>query len=65
MLKGRIGLNDSRTKTLTVNWEWKYETGSNESEKTRNDEIDTNDAGKTFTFDILITGTQVNPSENA
>lgn len=64
VLKGRIGLNDARTKTLTINWDWDYQTGTNTSEIANNDKIDTNDAGKTFTFDITITGTQVNPSEN-
>lgn len=64
VLKGRIGLNDARTKTLTINWDWDYQTGTNTSEIANNDKIDTNDAGKTFTFDIIINGTQVNPSEN-
>ena len=61
VLKGRIALNDDRTKTLTINWDWQYETGNDESTKATNDEIDTKDAGKTFTFDVIITGTQVNP----
>ena len=64
VLKGRIGLNDSRTKTLTINWNWDYQTGNSESEITKNDGIDTQDAGKNFSFDVIITGTQVNPSEN-
>ena len=64
VLKGRIGLNDERIKTLTINWDWEYETGNSEAEITKNDEIDTNDAGKTFTFDVIITGTQVNPTAN-
>lgn len=63
VLKGRISLNDSRTKTLTINWDWQYETGNDEDTKAKNDEIDTNDSGKTFTFDVTITGTQVNPDE--
>lgn len=63
VLKGRIGLNDSRTKTLTINWDWKYQTGTTATEIANNDKIDTNDAAKTFTFDMAITGTQVNPSE--
>lgn len=64
VLKGRIGLNDSRTKTLTINWDWKYQTGTTATEIANNDKIDTNDAAKTFTFDMVITGTQVNPGEN-
>jgi len=64
VLKGRISLEDDRTKTLKINWDWKYETGNTEDEISKNDEIDTNDSGKTFTFDIKITSTQVNPAEN-
>lgn len=65
LLKGRITLNDSRTKTITIEWSWDYQTGTNESQIKANDQIDTKDAGKEFTFDITITGTQVNPSEKA
>ena len=32
-------------------------------EKANNDKIDTNDSGKDFSFDIKVTGTQVNPQE--
>lgn len=63
VLKGRIALNDARTKTLTIKWSWDYQTGNNDEEIKRNDKIDTNDAGKDFAFDIRITGTQVNPQE--
>ena len=50
---------------MIIYWTWDYQTGNNDEEIKRNDKIDTNDAGKDFTFDITITGTQVNPSENA
>lgn len=63
VLKGRIALNDARTKTLTIKWSWDYQTGTTAEEKANNDKIDTNDSGKDFTFDIRITGTQVNPQE--
>lgn len=63
VLKGRITLNDARTKTLTIKWSWDYQTGTTAEEKANNDKIDTNDSGKDFTFDIRITGTQVNPQE--
>lgn len=63
LLKGRITLDDSRTKTLTIYWSWDYQTGTTEEEKSNNDRIDTNDSGKDFSFDITITGTQVNPQE--
>ena len=47
---------------LTINWEWPYTTGTTEDEIAANDRIDTLDAAKTFTFDIKVTGTQVNPN---
>ena len=61
ILKGTINLEDNRTKTITIKWNWAYETGSTADERTNNDKIDTNDAGKDYSFDIEITGTQVNP----
>ena len=63
VLKGRIALNDARTKTLTISWAWDYQTGTTAEEKENNDRIDTNDSGKDFSFDIQVTGTQVNPQE--
>ena len=63
LLTGRILVSDSRTKTLTIEWNWDYQTGTTPEEIKNNDKIDTNDAGKDFTFDIIITGTQVNPNE--
>lgn len=62
VLKGRIELDDDRTKTLTIEWSWDYQTGTTE-EKEKNDKIDTNDSGKNFSFDMTVTGTQVNPQE--
>lgn len=61
VLKGRIRLDDARTKKLTIEWAWDYQTGTTVAEKEKNDQIDTNDSGKEFTFDITVTGTQVNP----
>ena len=61
VLKGRIRLDDARTKTLTIEWAWDYQTGTTVAEKEKNDQIDTNDSGKEFTFDITVTGTQVTP----
>ena len=63
VLKGRIALNDARTKTLTIKWAWDYQSGTTAEEKENNDKIDTNDSGKDFSFDIKVTGTQVNPQE--
>lgn len=63
-LKGRITLDDKKEKTLTIYWDWEYETPDVAGQEKTNDQIDTEDSGKTFTFDITITGTQVNPVEN-
>lgn len=59
-LTGSMGVSDAdKTKTVTLYWNWDYETGA-EDEIAANDEIDTTE-GKTpatITFDIEVTGTQ-------
>lgn len=63
-LTGNINADDeNKTKTFTINWEWKYETGNNEQEITKNDIIDTNNAKEisNYTFDVNVQGTQVVP----
>lgn len=53
-----IDANDTnKTRTLTVNWEWPYESGD--------DETDTNEGltALDYTFDIVVTGTQVVPQK--
>ena len=64
-LKGRIDANEeSKSRELTIQWFWKYETGSNVNEIIQNDKLDTEDAINVlnYTFDINITGTQVLPN---
>ena len=48
---------------MTINWQWEYETGSNESEIANNDQIDTKNAQDiaTYTFNVIVSGTQVVP----
>lgn len=62
---GTIGANEeNKIKDIQVQWEWKYETGNTEQEKSVNNQKDTQD-GKTikeYTFDIIVTGTQVLPN---
>ena len=63
-LSGTINANDeNKTRIVTINWEWQYETGENENEIHQNDIIDTNNAKQleNYTFDIYVTGTQVMP----
>lgn len=62
---GIINADDSnKVKEILVNWEWPYQTGSDEISKSKNDAQDTQD-GKNisnYTFDIVVTGTQVIPT---
>ena len=63
-LSGTINANDEdKTRTLNVKWKWDYETGNDSDEISRNDLLDTEDAKKiqNYTFDVIITGTQVQP----
>ena len=48
---------------MTVYWQWKYETGNNESEIAYNDEIDTQDIQNiaNYTFDVIVVAKQENP----
>lgn len=63
-LTGTIDANSNeKVKIMTIEWNWPYETGNLEDEKIAQDVEDTND-GKTleqYSFDIVVTGTQVNP----
>ena len=61
-LSGTINANDeNKIRTITINWEWQYETGENANEINQNDIIDTNNAKQleNYTFDIHVKGTQV------
>ena len=63
-LSGTINANDeNKIRTVTINWEWQYETGENANEIDQNDIIDTNNAKQleNYTFDIHVKGTQVMP----
>ncbi|MBR3162663.1 MAG: hypothetical protein IKF17_01000 [Clostridia bacterium] len=62
-LTGTIDANeDNKKKTLTISWLWNYETGDANQIST-NDKIDTDDGTKDldYTFDVVVTGTQVTP----
>lgn len=63
--KGVIDANDNnKVRTLTVTWEWLYETGTGD-EIVSNDKIDTQEglSALDYTFDIVVTGTQVIPTK--
>ena len=64
-LKGTINANDTnKTRTLTVSWEWLYETGT-ATQIPANDKIDTNEglSALDYSFDVVVTGTQVVPTK--
>ena len=64
ILSGTINADDEdKTRTLTINWEWPYETGSNEAEIADNDRIDTQNAQDiaVYSFSVMVSGTQVEP----
>lgn len=63
-LTGTINANaEEKVKTLTVAWNWKYETGNTSQEIAANDLIDTQNAKQinNYTFDVIVSGTQVMP----
>ena len=65
VLSGVINSNEEqKKKTFTINWEWKYETGSTKEEIATNDKIDTEDGKQisNYTFDVIVSGNQINPN---
>ena len=64
VLTDTINADDTnKVRTLTINWEWPYETGT-ENAILNNDKIDTNEGLQAldYNFDIVVTGTQVQPT---
>lgn len=64
VLAGVINANDQdKVKTLTIGWNWKYETGTSPQEILANDLVDTKDAKEidNYTFDVIVSGIQVMP----
>lgn len=64
VLAGTINANDqNKVKILQIGWNWKYETGTSEQEIAESDIIDTTNAKQmsNYTFDVIVSGTQVNP----
>lgn len=62
ILSGRINANEEeKRKSFSIEWQWKYETGSTNEEILANDKIDTEDAKKIldYTFDVVVSGTQI------
>lgn len=65
VLTGTINADDTnKTRTLTVEWEWPYETKTG-NVVAQNDEIDTAEGlnALEYSFNVKVTGTQVIPSK--
>lgn len=63
-LKGSIFASEARqTREIQIGWKWEYETGYTEEEIAYNDIIDTEDgiSDLDYTFDVVVTGTQMPP----
>ena len=55
--------NREKVKIMTIEWNWPYETGTSETEIIAQDVEDTNDGKllENYSFDIIVTGSQVEP----
>lgn len=65
---GIIDADDTnKTRTLTVDWEWAYETTDNDNTLEENDKTDTTEGLEAldYSFNITVTGTQVIPLLNS
>lgn len=63
-LIGTIDANSNeKVKIMTIEWNWPYETGTTSEEIKVQDVEDTNDGKllQNYSFDIIVTGTQVEP----
>ncbi len=54
-------MDENKIRTLTIQWEWKYETGSTKEEIEKNDAIDTQDSQiiEKYMFTICVSGEQI------
>lgn len=65
VLTDTINADDSnKVRTLTINWEWPYETGTG-NQILNNDKIDTDEGLQAldYSFNVVVTGTQVQPTK--
>jgi len=53
-------INQTPIQGQTIYWEWPFETGETAEQKTANNQIDTEDMGKTMTMALTVTGKQIN-----
>lgn len=59
-IQGTMGLTDSKSQLIKVEWEWPYETGSAVNGIASGDKVDTQNGQDNldYTFDVIATGTQ-------
>lgn len=65
VLTDTINADDAnKVRTLTINWEWPYETGTGNT-LVSNDKIDTDEGLQAldYSFKVIVTGTQVQPTK--
>lgn len=65
VLTDTINADDAnKVRTLTINWEWPYETGTTNTISS-NDKIDTDEGLQAldYSFKVIVTGTQVQPTK--
>lgn len=63
---GVINANDQeKQRNIHIDWEWPYETGTEANVVASNDAVDTANAKaiQNYSFDVVVTGTQVVPNE--
>lgn len=56
-------IQENKEEIVTIEWEWPYETGTTAEEIAQNDALDTKEAKAIddYTFDVIVTGTQIKP----
>lgn len=56
-------IDQDKQKTITIGWEWPYETGTTDEERQENNILDTKESKeiRDYTFDVIVTGTQGRP----
>ena len=67
VFKGTINADDTnKVRILTVEWQWAYETETKDTTINQNDEKDTENGLKAldYSFDVIVTGTQVIPTQS-
>ncbi len=58
--------DENKVRNIEIQWEWPYEIGGSKEEINQNDKEDMEDLKiGNYSFDLIVTGTQLTPRENA